>query len=130
MLSIRGRTRPKLHIRGNRVLTVDMFVTCCGEDINVMLDITRATCAIDYPQDRFRVVVLNDRKDTALEKSISDLGQEYPNIYYHARIKIKGVPHHFKAGNLTGGTGYITELEGREAEYIAALDADMIPERE
>lgn len=63
-----------------------------------------------------------------MEKAINDLSLEYPNVYYHARIKIKGVPHHFKAGNLTGGTNLVLDLEGGEAEFIAALDADMIPE--
>lgn len=37
MLSIRGRTRPKLRIRGDRVPTVDVFVTCCREDVDVVL---------------------------------------------------------------------------------------------
>ncbi|PQE07448.1 glycosyltransferase family 2 protein [Rutstroemia sp. NJR-2017a BBW] len=128
MLSIRGRSRPKLRIRGDEVPTVDVFITCCGEDVDVVLDTTRAAAAVDYPQDRFRVVVLDDGKDAELEKAVNDLSLDYPNVYYYARIKIKGVPHHFKAGNLTGGTNYVTTLEGGEAEFIAALDADMIPE--
>jgi cellulose synthase/poly-beta-1,6-N-acetylglucosamine synthase-like glycosyltransferase len=128
MLSIRGRSRPKLRIRGDDVPTVDVFVTCCKEDVDIVIDTTRAAAAIDYPQDRFRVVVLDDGKDEELEKAVNDLSLTYPNVYYHARIKIKGVPHHFKAGNLTGGTEYVTKLPGGEGEYIAALDADMIPE--
>ena len=129
MLSVRGRTRPKLRIRGDNVPTVDVFITCCGEDVDVVLDTARAACAVDYPQERFRVVILDNGKDAELEKSCNDLtANEYPNLYYHARIKIKGVPHHFKAGNLTGGTNLVMKLEGGEAEYIAALDADMIPE--
>jgi hypothetical protein len=51
---------------------------------------------------------------------------QYPNLYYHVRVKTK--PHHAKAGNLIGGTDYVTKLEGGAGEYIAALDADMIPE--
>jgi cellulose synthase/poly-beta-1,6-N-acetylglucosamine synthase-like glycosyltransferase len=128
MLSIRGRSRPKLRIRGLDVPTVDVFITCCGEEVDVVLDTTRAACAVDYPADRFRVVVLDDGKDADLEKAIADLSIQFPNLYYHARIKIKGKPHHFKAGNLTGGTDFVTRLEGGEGEFIAALDADMIPE--
>lgn len=128
MLSIRGRDRPKLRIRGEGVPSVDVFITCCGEDVDVVLDTTRAACGVDWPRDRFRVVVLDDGRDPELEKAINDLAQDWPNLSYHARIKIKGVPHHFKAGNLTGGTGYVTEFEDGEGEYIAALDADMIPE--
>jgi cellulose synthase/poly-beta-1,6-N-acetylglucosamine synthase-like glycosyltransferase len=128
ILSIRGRSRPKLRIRGDDVPTVDVFITCCKEDVDVVLDTARAACAVDWPQDRFRVVILDDGKDGKLEKAINDLSEQLPNLYYHARIKIKGIPHHFKAGNLTGGTDYVTKLENGEAEFIAALDADMIPE--
>lgn len=82
---------------------------------------------MDYPQGRFRVVVLDDGQDSALKKAIEDLqSTQYPHLYYHARIKTK--PHHAKAGNLIGGTDYVTKLEGGAGEFIAALDADMIPE--
>lgn len=128
MLSIRGRSRPKLRIRGLGVPTVDVFITCCKEDVDVVLDTARAAAAVDYPSDRFRVVVLDDGMDPELEKAIDTLGELYPNVYYYARIKVKGVPHHFKAGNLTGGTHLVSELPGGKAEFIAALDADMIPE--
>ncbi|TVY83419.1 Cellulose synthase catalytic subunit [UDP-forming] [Lachnellula suecica] len=128
MLSIRGRSRPKLRIRGDDVPTVDVFITCCGEDVDIVLDTARAACVVDYPQDRFRVVVLDDGKDAELEKAIDDLNAQFPNLYYHARIKIKGKPHHFKAGNLTGGTDFVTTLEGGPGEFMAPLDADMIPE--
>jgi hypothetical protein len=47
MLSIRGRSRPKLRIRGDEVPTVDVFITCCGEDVDVVLDTTRAAAAVD-----------------------------------------------------------------------------------
>jgi cellulose synthase/poly-beta-1,6-N-acetylglucosamine synthase-like glycosyltransferase len=128
MLSIRPRHRPKLRLRGQSAPTVDVFITCCKEDIDVVLDTTRAACAVDYPEDRFRVVILDDGKDRVLEKAIENLRFEYPNLYYHSRLKVEGVPHHFKAGNLSDGTNFVTKLDGGEGEYIAALDADMIPE--
>jgi cellulose synthase/poly-beta-1,6-N-acetylglucosamine synthase-like glycosyltransferase len=128
MLSIRPRHRAKLRLRGENVPKVDVFITCCGEDIDVVLDTVRATCATDYQQGRFRVVILDDGKDKGLEKAIADLQLEYPDLYYHSRLKIKGVPHHFKAGNLSDGMHFVTKLDGGAGEYIAALDADMIPE--
>ena len=50
------------------------------------------------------------------------------SIYYTAREKIKGVPHHFKAGNLNHGLSYVEDIEGGKADYIVALNADMIVE--
>ena len=82
---------------------------------------------MDYPQDRFRVVVLDDGGDSELKQAVDDLARDqYGNLYYFARIKT--VPHHAKAGNLIGGTNFVASLDGGPGEYIAALDADMIPE--
>ncbi|KAK8220206.1 nucleotide-diphospho-sugar transferase [Phyllosticta capitalensis] len=128
LLHIKGRSRPKLRLVGDIVPTVDVFVTCCKEDVDVVLDTTRAAATVDYPADRFRVVVLDDGADPELKEAVENLGREYPNVYYFARIKIKGVPHHAKAGNLIGGTEFVTKLPGGCGEHIAALDADMIPE--
>jgi cellulose synthase/poly-beta-1,6-N-acetylglucosamine synthase-like glycosyltransferase len=106
---------------------VDVFITCCKEDVDVILDTVRASCSVDYPKDRFRVVVLDDGQDQELKKAVEDLQSvQFSNLYYHARVKTK--PHHAKAGNLIGGTDYVTKLEGGAGEYIAALDADMMPE--
>jgi len=76
------------------------------------------------------VVVLDDGADADLQKAVEDLREQHPNLYYHARVKTKGVPHHAKAGNLIGGTAMVTKLDGGPGEFIAALDADMIPQPE
>lgn len=130
MLAFKGRKRPQLRLVGEAVPTVDAFITCCKEDVDVVIDTARAACDVDYPQDRFRVVVLDDGADPELKKAMEDLSYQYPNAYYFARVKVKGQPHHAKAGNLIGGTDFVTKLPGGPGEYIAALDADMIPERE
>lgn len=109
---IKGRSREKLRIVGHNTPTVDVFVTCCKEDVEVITDTVRAAAAVDWPSDRFRVIVLDDGADPELKRAVDDVSQLYPNVYYTARQKVKGVPHHFKAGN------------------IAALDADMIPQPE
>lgn len=72
-------------------------------------------------------MVLDDGGDPGLKKAVEDLCREqFGNLLYFARIKTK--PHHAKAGNLIGGTDYVTTLDGGPGEFIAALDADMIPE--
>lgn len=127
---LKGRRRQKLRLVGNTVPTVDVFVTCCGEDREVIVDTTRAAAAQDWPSDRFRVIVLDDKADKDLERDIEEMKMDYPHVFYTARKKIPGVPHHFKAGNLNHGLEFVTNLDGGAGEYMAALDADMIPEPE
>ena len=125
---LRKRNRPQLRLVGNDVPTVDIFITCCGEDVDLVLDTTRATCEIDYPQDRFRVIILDDANCTDLRQAISHLEEVYPNLVYRCRPKFPGVPHHFKAGNLNYGIQEVLSMPGGASQYVAALDADMIPE--
>lgn len=131
LTSFRGRKRPQLRLRGEYVPTVNVLITCCKEDIDVVLDTVRAACAQDYPSDRLRVIVSDDGGDNELKKAVEELRDSvWPNLYYFARIKVKGVPHHFKAGNLRAATAFVDGLEGGAGEFIACLDADMIPEPE
>lgn len=109
---------------------VDVFITCAGEDVVTIIDTLKAAADIDWPRDRMRLVVLDDKADEEVRREVHLLSLENPNIYYSARVKTKGVPHHFKAGNLNHGLQYIHTLGGEKAEYVAALDADMIVERE
>lgn len=127
---IKGRIREKLRIVGDTTPTVDVFVTCCKEDVQIITDTVRAAAAIDWPSSCFRIVVLDDGADPDLKSAIEDVSLLYPNVYYTARTKVKGVPHHFKAGNLNHGLQFVSDLPGGPSTYIAALDADMIPEPE
>jgi cellulose synthase/poly-beta-1,6-N-acetylglucosamine synthase-like glycosyltransferase len=127
---IKGRRREKLRIVGDTTPSIDVFVTCCKEDVGIITDTVRAAAAIDWPSTSFRVIVLDDGADADLKAAIDEVSLLYPNIYYTARQKVKGVPHHFKAGNLNHGLQFVTELPGGASTYIAALDADMIPEPE
>lgn len=127
---IKGRSREKLRVMGEHTPTVDVFVTCCKEDVPTIVDTVRAAAVVDWPIENFRVIVLDDGADQELERAIADLSTLYPNVYYTARQKVKGVPHHFKAGNLNHGLDFTTKLPGGASDYMAALDADMIPEPE
>jgi len=126
MFALKKRARPKLRLIGNDVPTVDIFVTCCGEDDDLVLDTVRAACAQDYPQDKFRVIVLDDGKSAGLERLTRDLADTYPNLYYKSRPKFPGVPHHFKAGNLNYGLDEVHTMPGGAGQFMAALDADMV----
>jgi hypothetical protein len=124
------RNRPKYRLIGNDVPRVDVFITCCREDTDVVMDTVRGACDLDYPEDRFRVVVLDDGRDADLEEKCEEARDtQWPNLVYRAREKIPGKPHHFKAGNLNYGFEEVTRMPGGAAHFAAALDADMIPER-
>lgn len=127
---MKKRRRPKLRLLGNDVPTVDVFITCCGEDFDVIMDTVRASCDLDYPSDRFRVLLLDDGKSDALKNAIEDMRETFPNVFYKRRPKFPGVPHHFKAGNLNYGLDDVHNMPGGAGEYMAALDADMIPEQQ
>ena len=130
MFVLKPRGREKLRLKGDVVPTVDVLVTACGEDEDVILNTARAACSIDYPTDRFRVFVLDDGRSASLFRSIAALHGQYPNLIYRSREKSPGVPHHFKAGNLNFGLRETLTTKGEEGEFIAALDADMIPQPE
>lgn len=123
------RNRPKLRLMGNKVPTVDVLITCCGEDFDVIMDTVRAACDLDYPQDRYRVLLLDDGKSDALKNAVEEMRETFPNLYYKRRPKFPGVPHHFKAGNLNYGLDEVHTMPGGAGEFMAALDADMIPEQ-
>lgn len=126
IMSVRKRNRPKLRLMGDDVPTVDVFVTCCKEDDDLVMDTARAACDLDYPKNRFRVIILDDGKVESLGKAAEALSATYPNLYYIARPKFPGVPHHFKAGNLNHGLDAVHNFPGGAGEYMAALDADMV----
>ena len=130
MLMLRGRRRPKLRLLGNSVPSVDVLVTCCGEDDSLVLDTAMAACNVDYPSDRFRVLVLDDGASAGLKEMVeSRQKHSFDNMYYISRPKFPGVPHHFKAGNLNYALKETQNMPGGAANFVAALDADMIPEK-
>lgn len=125
------RKRPKLRLIGDNVPSVDVIITCCGEDDDLVMDTAKAACNIDYPRERFRVIICDDGKS----KSLQELAErtaltQFDNLYYRSRPKYPGVPHHFKAGNLNDALEETAKLPGGAANFLAALDADMIPMRD
>jgi len=102
--------------------TVDVFIPCCKEPTDVPIESVKAALALDYPQDRFKVFVLDDGADDELRAFCQALQVETAagKLEYIRRIKVKGVPNHFKCGNMNNG------LKHSNAEYVVMMDADMI----
>lgn len=125
------RKRPKLRLVGDNVPSVDVIITCCGEDDDLVLDTAKAACNIDYPPERFRVMICDDGKSKTLQEMVEKTAlTQFDNLYYRSRPKFPGVPHHFKAGNLNDALEETARLPGGGANFMAALDADMIPMRD
>lgn len=89
------------------------------------MDTVRAAIALDYPKDRYRVVVLDDSVSDKIKEEIDIISSQTPNLYYTTRgIRPKT---HTKAGNLNHGLEYVSTLPGGASELVAVLDVDMIP---
>ena len=121
-------------IEGAPVPKVDIIITAYNERVENIIDTVAAAAAIDYPQDRFRVFVSDDGKDSQLEASVQELTTKYSNVIYFARDK-KNRPlgqkaHGSKAGNLNDCVHHATSIGDEPAKHFVCLDADMIPSRE
>ena len=119
----------RYRLLGKAAPSVDIAIPCCGEDPDVVMDTIIAAASQDYPTHRFRVFVLDDKKDAFLEERVRDFQskKERPLITYLARPKSQGIRHYYKGGNLRYGYEVSNNLD-QGSEYFAALDADMITE--
>ena len=106
---------------------VDVFITYCGESLDVLMDTVRATVAQNYPRSLFRIVILDDSASSEVSASIADLENE-GDVKIHYTTRCATVRSHSKAANLNHGLHFVHQLDGDHAEYIAVLDVDMIPE--
>lgn len=103
--------RPQLRLSWRQpddVPTVDILITCCGEDIDVLLDTVRAACNIDYPAERYRVFLSDDARSEELRAAIENLDIDGPKLIYTAREKPK--VKDYKAGNLNHGLRFSQAL--------------------
>ncbi|KAK4192389.1 cellulose synthase 2 [Podospora australis] len=129
-VSIFGRWRPRLRLLGENVPSVDVIIPVCNEKLDIIQDTIRAALNIDYPLNRFRVIVSDDGANQKLEAWVLQHAEALgpgANLYYTARVKYG--PSGYKAGNLNHAVMISDRLPGGRAELIAGLDADMIPER-
>ncbi|KAL8802057.1 MAG: hypothetical protein Q9182_004070 [Xanthomendoza sp. 2 TL-2023] len=123
--------RPSYHLTGDAAPAIDVLITCCGEPVGVIIDTVNASAAQDYPASKVRIFVLDDSRDEELRHAVGDLNvllavRHGPSVIYISREKVPGVRSYFKAGNLQFGIDESERLEG--SEFLAGLDADMIPE--
>ena len=96
----------------DKTFTVDVFVSTCGEPLNILSRTLMAAVALDYEPKT--LYVLDDKANP----EVAALAEKF-GIQYLAR------PEHLdaKAGNLNFG------LAHSQGELILALDADQVPNR-
>ena len=96
-----------------KTFTVDVFVSTCGEPLNILSRTLMAAAAIDY--EAKTLYLLDDKANP----EVAALAEKF-GLKYLAR------PEHLdaKAGNLNFG------LAHSQGELILALDADQVPNRE
>lgn len=63
-------------LRSNRWSTVDVFVTCYNEPVEIVEQTTRSALAIDYPATKLRVYVLDDGNSPEMRSMAQRLGLE------------------------------------------------------
>ena len=92
-------------------------------EINVVERVIRAACAMDYPQDRHEIQILDDSVDetTAIaEQLAAELRQAGYDIKVVHRTRRTG----YKGGALQEG------LEKARGDFVAVFDADFVPPRD
>ncbi len=95
---------------------VDVFITVCGEPVDIVRETALAALAMDYP--KFKVHLLNDGRVAKKDnwKEIEQLATEL-GINCISRT----VPGGAKAGNINNG------LRQTKSPYFVVFDADHVP---
>jgi cellulose synthase/poly-beta-1,6-N-acetylglucosamine synthase-like glycosyltransferase len=93
--------RDKRRLVGDDVPNIDVLITTCNENVEIVMDTVRAACILDYPNNKYRIFVCDDGASGPLQKAIDSHAVEYPHLHYTARVK--GLVKDYKAGNLNHG---------------------------
>lgn len=79
--------RPELHLESGNEPAVDVLITCCGEDNDTILNVVRAACESDWPNDRLSIILLDDGQSKELEGEMKHVKAKYPWAHYSSREK-------------------------------------------
>lgn len=110
---------------------VDIIITTCREDPEMIMDTIVAACNIDYPNTRYRIVVADDGQDMKLRSKVVALHLKYENLFYFARDKPQRVELNPKAHNINNTLEWVQQSNVLgKSDFVAVLDCDMMPEPE
>ncbi len=94
--------------------TVDIYIPTYNEPMSIVRATVLGAIAIDYPQDKMRVYLLDDGRRAEFREFAAECG-----IGYITRSDNR----HAKAGNLNNA------MRQTDGEFIAVFDSDHIPTR-
>ncbi|MDR9848932.1 UDP-forming cellulose synthase catalytic subunit [Herbaspirillum huttiense] len=94
--------------------TVDVFIPSYNESLDIVSLTIFAAQAIDWPQDKLRVHVLDDGRREEFREFCDNIGMNY---------LVRSDNKHAKAGNLNEA------LKVTDGEFVAIFDADHVPTR-
>lgn len=86
----------------NHTPHVDLFITCYKEPMDIVQDTIEAALRQTYPSQCYMIYVLDDGGSDTLRDWVTDHDRAGSRLVYIRRAKGQGVPHHYKAGALTG----------------------------
>jgi cellulose synthase/poly-beta-1,6-N-acetylglucosamine synthase-like glycosyltransferase len=119
ILAIKPAIREKQHLLGEDVPNVDVLITTCNEDLQVVMDTVKAACVLDYPIDRYRVFVCDDGASTQLRDAVETHASQFPHLHYTARTK--GSIEDYKAGNLNHGLAHSASVDPLSFSWLPRL---------
>lgn len=105
-----------LYSRARRFPSIDIYLPCCGESLEVLENTYRYVRQLDWPEGKLHIYVLDDSKRRAVEL----LADKY-EFNYIARPNSGEMK---KAGNLRHAFARTT------GEFFAVFDADFCPRRD
>eukprot|EP00611_Tribonema_gayanum_P009013 TRINITY_DN1871_c0_g2_i3.p1 TRINITY_DN1871_c0_g2~~TRINITY_DN1871_c0_g2_i3.p1 ORF type:complete len:935 (-),score=375.26 TRINITY_DN1871_c0_g2_i3:718-3522(-) len=120
-------TQAELGLTDDDLPTVDIMIPCYSEPTEIVEMTLRACYDMDYPAHKLTCWVCDDGKSDDMKRMVELTAAAYTGrvaTRYVARVKLPGVPHHAKAGNLNN----CILGEGSCGQLIIVLDCDMLPE--
>ncbi len=120
-------TMEELNLTDYELPTVDILIPCYSEPPEIVEMTLKACYELDYPAHKVCCWICDDGKSDEMKAMVDHAKRFYTGAMqtkYVARIKIPGVPHHAKAGNLNN----VILNEGSTGQLIMVLDCDMLPE--
>ncbi len=120
-------TMEELNLTDYELPTVDILIPCYSEPPEIVEMTLKACHELDYPAHKICCWICDDGKSDEMKAMVDHAKRVYTGAMqtkYVARIKIPGVPHHAKAGNLNN----VILNEESTGQLIMVLDCDMLPE--